>query len=170
MKTNSQKPNRKIWMGAMIGIALVALFAQPRTASGQQWTSPDGSGNIWNTNTGNVGIGTSSPGASRLTVSTSGASDNPLTLINTAPTGFSQMVLQGTGRIWGINVGNASNASVPNKFSIFDAGAAAYRFVIDTSGNVGIGTTSPRTTLHITSGASGVLPYNYVSGITVGTL
>src|SRR5260370_1207609 len=61
MKTNSQKPNRKIWMGAMIGIALVALFAQPQTASGQQWTGRDGSGNIWNANTGNVGVGTNTP-------------------------------------------------------------------------------------------------------------
>src|SRR5260370_34107659 len=61
MKNNSQKPNRKIWMGAMIGIALVVLFAQPRTASGQPWTGPDGSGNIWNANTGNVGVGTNTP-------------------------------------------------------------------------------------------------------------
>jgi len=50
MKTNAQKTNRKIWIGAMIGIALVALFFQPRTVSGQQWTGPDGSGNIWHGN------------------------------------------------------------------------------------------------------------------------
>jgi hypothetical protein len=61
MKTNAQKTNRKIWIGAMIGIALVALFFQPRTVSGQQWTGPDGSGNIWNANTGNVGVGTNTP-------------------------------------------------------------------------------------------------------------
>src|SRR5260370_12869699 len=61
MKTNSQKPNWKLWVGVMIGIVLVVLFAQPRTASGQPWTGPDGSGNVWNANTGNVGVGTNTP-------------------------------------------------------------------------------------------------------------
>src|SRR6266404_4596249 len=50
------------------------------------------------------------------------------------------------------------------------ANAQTNTYPFPSSGNVGIGTTSPRTTLHITSGASGVLPYNSGSDITVGTL
>jgi hypothetical protein len=103
--------------------------------------------------TGEVGIGTASP-TDTLTVSTSDGSNNPLTLINTAATGFTQVVLQGTGRTWGVNVGNASNATVPNMFSIFDASAFATRFAINTSGQVGIGTTAPDQLLSVNGNAS----------------
>jgi hypothetical protein len=152
MKSKQQSPNR-----SLLGLVLMAAFAIALSGHFQsvnaQWTTSGN--NINNTNTGNVGVGTASPGDT-LTVSTSNSANNPLTLINTAPTGFTQMVLQATGRIWGVNVGNASNASVPNMFSIFDAGAGATRFVIDTSGNIGIGTTSPTTKLEVVADR---LPY-----------
>jgi hypothetical protein len=57
MKTNSQDTN-SIWMGAIIGFALLLLFAAPQRAEAQWTTSGN---NVSNTNTGNVGIGTTSP-------------------------------------------------------------------------------------------------------------
>jgi len=71
MKTNPHETNRKFWLSAAIGLALLLVAATPRTARGQ-WASSGN--NINNTNTGNVGIGTASPGA-KVVVST-----NPATL------------------------------------------------------------------------------------------
>ncbi|HXM51377.1 MAG TPA: hypothetical protein VN956_26275, partial [Pyrinomonadaceae bacterium] len=60
MTTNSPKTNRKTWLGAAAGLALILLTASPRTALGQQWNT---NGNdISNANTGNVGVGTATPG------------------------------------------------------------------------------------------------------------
>jgi hypothetical protein len=151
MKSKQQLPNRRL-LGLVVAAACAIGLSGHFQNVSAQWTNGT---NINNTNSGNVGVGTSSPG-DKLTVSTTSSSNNPLTLINTAPTGFTQMVLQGTGRIWGLNVGNASNATNPNKFAIFDANAGANRFVIDTTGNVGIGTTSPNAKLVVASGNVGL--------------
>jgi hypothetical protein len=164
MKSKQQSPNRRL-MGLVLMAASAILLSGHYQSVNAQWTT--NGNNINNTNTGNVGIGTASPGDT-LTVSTSNSAKNPLTLINTAPTGFTQMVLQATGRIWGVNVGNASNATVPNKFSIFDANAGAYRFVIDTSGNVGIGTSTPTTRLEVV--AASIADGIRLTGNTTGTL
>jgi hypothetical protein len=76
------------------------------------------------TSTGNVGIGTTSPGTDfGKVLHISGAS------AATATTGGSRLFYTGT---------NASG-----NWSVYDGTAAAYRAVIDSSGNVGIGTSSP---------------------------
>jgi hypothetical protein len=73
---------------------------------------------------GNVGIGTTSPGTDfGKVLHISGAS------AATATTGGSRLFYTGT---------NASG-----NWSVYDGTAAAYRAVIDSSGNVGIGTSSP---------------------------
>jgi hypothetical protein len=98
---------------------------------------------------GNVGVGTASP-TERLHVVSPSASVNPLSISNTDAIGYAQVVYRGSARIWGAGVGNASEVTlgVANKFFIFDLGAATPRLVIDTSGNVGIGTASPAARLH----------------------
>ena len=98
---------------------------------------------------GSVGVGTASP-TERLHVVSSSAAVSPLSVSNTDATNFAQVIYRGSSRIWSAGVGNGSEATlgVPNKFFIFDASAAQARLVIDTSGNVGVGTTAPAARLH----------------------
>jgi hypothetical protein len=97
------------------------------------------------TATGNVGIGTSSPNA-QLEVSRS------------ATNGFSTMRWSNTGasgRTYEIGLGgNTASAGFANNLYFYDSTAAATRMVIDSSGNVGIGTSSPSTELHVVAASS----------------
>jgi hypothetical protein len=87
---------------------------------------------------GNVGIGTTSPSEKLHVIggilSQSTGLDSSITLNNTTAT---------TGRSWSwysLNNGN---------IGLYDNTSGNYRIVADTSGNVGIGTTSPSTKTHI---------------------
>ena len=111
---------------------------------------------------GNVGIGTTSP-SYPLSISTSSVAFTPeLALYNTS-TGTQSYVQMGyiSGEVWSTGVGVPTETvfGVPNKFFLFDATAGAFRLVVDTGGNVGIGTTAPTAKLHIydTGGANGAL-------------
>jgi hypothetical protein len=77
---------------------------------------------------GNVGIGTASP-AKKLTISDTDQSTARIRIINTL------------GRTYDLVSG--VDGLLQSGFSIFDATAAATRMTIDSTGNVGIGTTSP---------------------------
>ena len=104
-----------------------------------------------------VGIGTTAPDANaRLHVQTSSAVSRILAETTNA-TGYAELSMQGTGRLWNLGVGGASETSfgVPNKFFIHDNNQNAMRLVIDTAGNVGIGTANPGTKLSVSS-ATGV--------------
>ena len=98
---------------------------------------------------GNVGVGIVTA-TERLHVVSPSAAINPLSITNTDGIGYAQIVYRGNTRIWGAGVGNGSETTlgVANKFFVFDLGASAVRFAIDTSGNVGIGTASPAARLH----------------------
>ena len=100
---------------------------------------------------GKVGVGTTSP-TERLHVVSAVGSVSPLVLANTDATSYAQIVYRGSGRIWGEGVGNASETAlgVANKWFLFDLGAVAVRMAVDTSGRVGIGTTSPGQRLTVT--------------------
>jgi len=105
---------------------------------------------------GNLGIGTTNP--KRRIHIFGDATSNPfnlaLSLTNTNVTGFGAYVgLNGTsitsGRDWRlVNNGNADTAGV-GKFSIYDVLSAKDRFVIDSFGNVGVGTTNPTSSLTV---------------------
>jgi len=95
-------------------------------------------------NVGLVGIGTSTPsqklhiagsGAAVLIDSTSGASANP------------ELRLTAVARQFNVGVGGATFATtaLQGAYYLYDATASEYRFVIDSSGRVGIGTTTPAT-------------------------
>jgi len=95
------------------------------------------------TSAGNVGIGTTNPGAKLEVVGSSGAiSGTGMTYLNNTDDAFSLVVN---------NAGNSSQ----NDRGVFEARVGTSSvFRINNSGNVGIGTTSPATKLHV----------NYTSG------
>src|SRR6056300_1761071 len=86
-------------------------------------------------NNGNVGIGTTSP-SEKLHVTGTILSDQDEARIRFNST-------SGTGRAYDMIGGN------DGKFYFYDRTATSFRYVIDSSGNVGIGTTSPGSMLHI---------------------
>ena len=97
---------------------------------------------------GNVGIGTSSPG---YKLSVWGAS------------GTAAMNLVETGvRSWAIRAGGAGT----NTFDIADLTAGASRFTIDSLGEVGLGTNSPNTKLHVYG--AGTTSTSYTNGDATG--
>jgi hypothetical protein len=83
---------------------------------------------------GRVGLGTSSPGSKLEIVGTSGSA--ALGLVETGV------------RSWAIRAGGATT----NKLDIADLTAGQTRLTIDSSGNLGIGTTSVGSTLHVKGG------------------
>jgi hypothetical protein len=115
-------------------------------------------------NNGDVGIGTTSP-AKKLHVL---ASNHMVTFenISSAANTYTQMLLKaGTAHsyIWTANQ-NSTNWGGPNSLNIYtqEAGAIAFftttikRMTIAATGNVGVGTASPASKLHVQGGAIGV--------------
>ncbi len=108
---------------------------------------------------GHVGIGSSTPNSPLvLQYSKSGFG---LTIANSLATNYSLMRFLGTGRSYTIGVGNASETSygLANKWFVFDATSNTARMVVDSVGNIGIGTTTPDASLSIytTTGAAGII-------------
>ena len=100
---------------------------------------------------GNVGIGTSSPGAT-LHLNKSGTSDfTNLYLSNSGASGKSYQI--GVG-------GNSTGAGYANNLYIYDNSAAAARVTLDSSGNVGIGTSSPSMKVNISHADQDGLRFN----------
>lgn len=144
------------------------------TAAGNGFWVDAGGNNIVNSNTSNVGIGNSTPqfkfdvlgvdNAARFDgTSTFGTT---LSISNRSVAGGLNYSLIATG---------SGNSAGSRKFMIRDVGNGSDRFVIDASGNVGIGTTAPaakldvigttRTqVLQITGGSDIAEPYNVHSG------
>ena len=108
------------------------------------------------TSTGNVGIGTTSPDsfnseARNLVVNGSG--DVGISIATTTTTGNSSVVFaDGTGGTAGYR-GRLKYGHATDYMAFFTA--AAERLRIESTGNVGIGTTSPNTKLDVISGTNG---------------
>ena len=95
---------------------------------------------FWDASAESLGIGTTSPGTKLSVVDTSAQAV--------------QLSLQNSGRDWriGPNSGVGSSSLV-----FYDNTASQTRLVIDSSGQVGIGTSSPDGTLHVNSGSAGTI-------------
>lgn len=108
------------------------------------------------TGAGNVGIGTSSPGY-RLDVSSTG---QPARFLSSGADAVARFECTATGgRVYHVgSTGSASGAG--NGFSIYDVTGSSLRFLINPSGSVAIGTSSPSAAalLDLTSTTQGFLP------------
>jgi hypothetical protein len=95
---------------------------------------------------GNVGIGTTAP-ADILDLKSSSTVDTGINLNNTSTSGRS------------FNIGSSGSGSTVGvgKFYIYDNTAAANRMVVDSAGNVGIGTVSPGAKLQVNGQAASVV-------------
>lgn len=150
MNTKPLTTQKKIWPVAAIGFALLFLVAAPRTAQAQWGTSGN---DISNTNSGNVGIGTSTP-AHRLDVLVNAQwvarfkksdSTNGGIIIDAAASYNPNVALavNGTNK-WFMH----SNSGSSDAFQFLDSGGTA-RFTLTQGGNVGIGTSSPKSRIDL---------------------
>jgi len=140
---------------------------QSNAQAGSPFTA--GTSRFYIDNLGKVGIGTTSPASTLHVVSTSNI---PAVVESNNTTGSSLSLLAtGTsGRRWEIYSLASGASQGAGKFLIRDSTGSADRLTIDTSGNVGIGTTSPPSLLANTAtnrlsstDSSGV---NLASGLT----
>jgi hypothetical protein len=102
---------------------------------------------------GNVGIGITSPTRKLHIVNTDDT--RGILVENTLATSYAELHLKAS-REFRVGTGGVSSATdARDRFYIYDGTAAAHRFTIDSSGNVGIGNGNPLAKLQITSGDSG---------------
>ena len=108
---------------------------------------------FWDASAESLGIGTSSP-VGKLTISTDASFSNQL--INLGSTEVGHV------RDWSIGIANGSSGAL----RLFDLTANTTRLTIDSSGKVGIGTSSPARNLHIHSTGNTDL---HLTNTTTGT-
>ncbi|AZZ36612.1 hypothetical protein CIK05_07355 [Bdellovibrio sp. qaytius] len=152
--------------------------AGTRSALASQWTT---SGTSIYYSTGKVGIGTSNPAYGFFFQDTASAtkklwmsdSANDMLNIESDEAGYTGITFKNTDsgtRKWGMGALGANSFQGPAKgFVITDNTSNWTRFVIDTSGNVGIGLLAPSARLHLVSGTTTSAPMKFTSGTLLTT-
>src|SRR3990167_2827663 len=113
--------------------------------------SAAGANIFYNKTTGNVGIGTTAP-ATHLHVSSASTDATGVEVQNTSTSGRQYMLLSS----------GSANAVGVGKFPIYDADDGSVRMTVDSSGKVGIGTTTPSVKLVIQGDTDGYLELNRI--------
>ena len=128
------------------------LSADPNNAEGSTSMkfNVDGSERMRITSTGNVGIGTTNP-LSKLSVGGDGYASRAITAIASG-TDFG-MTLQQNSTGGGLQI--YANVSSWGNIPMQIQNNTGYQFIVTTAGNIGIGTGSPDSLLHIFDSASG---------------
>jgi hypothetical protein len=104
---------------------------------------------FWDASAESLGIGTSSPDKI-LHIKTAVNNTAFVRIESTATDSYPTLSLKNDAREYQLT----AHGPLGDKFTIYDGTAGAHRFVIDSSGNVGIGTSSPSTKGHFYSGTS----------------
>ncbi len=100
---------------------------------------------------GNIGIGTTTPIATLDVVTSNSYPTAGISLSGNVPNVTLALTnTSAAGRNWNI-LSAGTGTTVPGTFRIYDGTAASDRLVIDSTGKVGIGTTSPSSLLHLES-------------------
>lgn len=116
----------------------------------------EGGADITLSSSGSVGIGTTIPGAKLDIVSTGSSRAIQADDSDTATTGYQQMMgLRHSGSdMLSITTGPWTTVAFPEGGAIFSTGGVSNVLVMDSSGNVGIGTLTPAELLHVKSSNS----------------
>ncbi len=140
MKTNPMSLENRFSLLVIFGLAMIFAIASAQSVSAQQWTGPDGNGNISNANSGNVGIGTTNlSGKVHIKGRASAWSLYGEASDGSQLYGFYEQST-GTGQL---QIMNASGTAVISLAG--DTGTASFI----NAGSVGIGTTSPTGALQV---------------------
>jgi len=116
---------------------------------------------------GNVHIGGVSDPAARLRVTGDAATNATNLLVLENPNNDAAAVFfDAQNRDWALGASNPGSGAGDQKFVLFDATAGTPRMVIDATGNVGIGTSTPQgsAVLDLSSTTRGLLPPRMSSG------
>jgi hypothetical protein len=99
---------------------------------------------------GYVGVGTANPGALLHVRGTGNVFQN---LETASPTNYTYQRYVTGSRTFEVGVGAQGVGDIPNSLFIYDEQAGAYRMVVTSNGNVGIGTIAPAAKFHVAGDA-----------------